>query len=288
MEFIIVTGVSGAGKSQAVKALEDIGYYCMDNLPPALLINFAELCYSSNMDIDKVALVADTRGGAFFKDFFKGLKALEEKGFKYKVLFLDASDKELIKRYKEHRRPHPMSMEARIVDGIAKERELLEDVRNQADYIIDTTDINIHELKAEIYNIFLNEQDDKNIAISLVSFGFKYGVLLDGDLIFDVRFLPNPYYIEDLRPLTGKDRQIKEYVLGFEDTHQFLNKLMDILKFLIPLYEKEGKSQLVIGIGCTGGKHRSVAITEALKDRLNEIGYNPLVNHREEKRYWES
>lgn len=282
LEFVIITGVSGAGKSQAMKALEDIDYYCMDNLPPALILDFVDLCTREKQNLEKVAAVVDIRGGIFFNDFFEGLNMLENKKVEYKIVFLDAEDEVLIKRYKEHRRPHPMSQDARIVDGIKRERTTLTQVKQRADYVIDTSNLTIGKFRTELYSKLDDISKDK-LEISLVSFGFKNGILEDADLVLDVRFLPNPYYIEELRPLTGKDSRIKDYVFGFKETQYFIDKLMDMLDFLIPLYHKEGKSQLVLGIGCTGGKHRSVAIAEALKDILERKGEEAYVSHRDYK-----
>lgn len=281
MEFVIITGLSGAGKSQTMKVLEDIGFYCMDNLPPALLTNFAELCYQSKRKIEKVAIVVDIRGGKFFKDLFTSLDTLESYGFKYRILFLDASDQVLIKRFKELRRPHPLSQEGRITDGITREREELIEVRKEADHIIDTSNLTISLLKEEIKGIFLEGKKSDNLTISVVSFGFKKGVLLDADLVFDVRFLPNPHYINELRDFTGNDKNVRDYVMDWEETKTFVNKLTDMIDFLIPFYIKEGKTQLVIGIGCTGGKHRSVTITNVLYEHLKEKGRRVIMDHRD-------
>ncbi|WP_352418719.1 RNase adapter RapZ [Proteiniborus sp.] len=281
MKFIIITGLSGAGKSQAVKVFEDIGYYCMDNLPPALLPDFADLCLYSKRNIDQVAVVADIRGGKFFNDLFKSLYDLEESGFEYKILFLDASDEVLIKRFKEQRRPHPLSTEGRIIDGIEREREKLKEVKMKSNYIIDTSNLTNAMLKEEIKNIFLEGKETMNLTVSIVSFGFKKGIPLDADLVFDVRFLPNPYYIAELKDFTGNDENVREYVMRWEQTKTFINKLIDMIDFLIPYYIKEGKSQLVIAIGCTGGKHRSVTIANVLYDDLKKKGYRVIMGHRD-------
>lgn len=283
MEFVIITGLSGAGKSQAMKAMEDINYYCMDNLPPQLLPGFAELCYESKRNIKKVAVVVDIRGGKFFDALFNSLGKLSDKGLKYRILFLDASDNVLIKRYKELRRPHPLSLNGRLIDGITKERQLLEEVKGKADYIIDTSNFTIGMLKEEIRKIFIEGEESNKLTISVVSFGFKYGILLDGDLVFDVRFLPNPYYVEELKDYTGNDKNVRNYVLKWEQTSIFVHKLIDMLNFLIPYYIKEGKTQLVIGIGCTGGKHRSVAIANVIHEKLLEEGNRVILNHRDSK-----
>ena len=281
MEFVIITGLSGAGKSQAMKVMEDIGYYCMDNLPPALLPKFSELCFQSKRNINRIAVVVDIRGGKFFDDLFKSLDTLEAEGLKYRILFLDASDSELVKRYKEQRRPHPLSPTGRIIDGIVRERELLQEVKKKTDYIIDTSNLTIGMLKEEIKKIFLEGKESKKLTISVVSFGFKHGILLDADLVFDVRFLPNPYYIQELKDHTGNDKKVRDYVLKWEQTKVFIDKLLDMLNFLIPYYIKEGKSQLVIGIGCTGGVHRSVTIANVLYEKLEENGNRTVISHRD-------
>lgn len=283
MEFVIITGMSGAGKSQAMKAMEDIGYYCMDNLPPALLGKFAQLCHQSKRKIEKVAIVADIRGGIFFEDLFKGLDDLEKEGITYKILFLDASDEVLIKRYKELRRPHPLNMNGSIVDGIIEERKLLQNVKNRADYVIDTSRLTIGMLKEEIAKIFLKGMELEKLTISVVSFGFKHGILLDADLIFDARFISNPYYVPELRDLTGKDEKVREYVFKWEQTNIFVDKVVDLLEFLIPNYIKEGKTRLVVGIGCTGGRHRSVAIAKEIARRLEANGHRAIASHRDYK-----
>ena len=283
MEFVIITGMSGAGKSQAMKAMEDIGYYCMDNLPPALLPKFAELCYQSKRSIDKIAVVVDIRGGIFFEDLFKSLEALNKKGLKYRILFLDAQDNVLIKRYKELRRPHPLNPNGRIIEGIYEERGLLQEVKKRSDYIIDTSNLTIGMLKEEIGKVFIEGKEFRKLTISVVSFGFKYGILLDADLVFDVRFIPNPYYIKELKELTGEDESVRNYVFAWEQTKAFTTKLTDMLEFLIPYYIKEGKTQLIVGIGCTGGKHRSVAIANYIGNKLKKNGHRAIVSHRDYK-----
>lgn len=284
MEFVIITGLSGAGKSQAVKVLEDIGFYCMDNLPPALLPDFAALCYQSKRNIDKVAIVVDIRGGKFFNDLFTSLDMIKSYGLQYRILFLDASDQALIKRYKELRRPHPLSPEGRIVDGINEERKILEEVREKADDTIDTTNFTIPMLKEEIKSIFLEGKDADNLTISVTSFGFKRGVPLDADLVFDVRFLPNPHYIDELRDYTGNDKNVRDYVMNWDETKVFIEKLTDMIDFLIPFYIKEGKTQLVIGIGCTGGKHRSVTVANVLYEYLKEKDRRVIIDHRDSEK----
>jgi len=281
MEFVIVTGLSGAGKSQAIKIMEDIGFYCMDNLPPSLLPKFAELCFQSKGKIDKVAVVLDIRGGKFFNDLFISLDVLKSEGYGYKIIFLDASNEVLIKRYKELRRPHPLSPNGRIIEGIEKEREKLKEVREKANNIIDTSTFTLGILKEEIKNIFVEGKEFKNLTISILSFGFKHGIPLDSDLVFDVRFLPNPHYIDDLRQFTGNDKKVRDYVMQWEQSKEFANKLTDLIDFLIPYYIKEGKTQLVVAMGCTGGKHRSVTIANVLHEHLNKNGHRTIIRHRD-------
>lgn len=283
MEFLLITGMSGAGKSQAMKVMEDMNYFCMDNLPPALLTKFAELCYESKRAINKVAVVVDIRSGEFFDHLFKGLEELENSGISYKILFLDAGDNVLIKRYKELRRPHPLNPEGSIIEGIKEERELLYDVKKRADYIIDTSNLTLGMLREEMSEIFLQGKKSRNISISINSFGFKHGTLLDGDLIFDVRFIPNPFYIPELREYTGEDKDVKEYVFKWPETNMFISKVIDMLEFLIPYYTREGKTQLILGIGCTGGVHRSVAIANRIGEILETNGHRVTVSHRDAK-----
>lgn len=281
MEILIITGMSGAGKSQAMKTMEDMGYYCMDNLPPALLSKFAELVYESKKPIDKVAVVVDIRGGEFFNDLFKSLEELIDKGISYKILFLDASDNVLITRYKELRRPHPLKPEGSITEGIEEERKLLNKLKSSAYYIIDTSGLNLGMLKGEIYKLFSEGGEKRKLSILVNSFGFKNGILLDGDLIFDVRFLPNPYYIKELKEISGQNQETRDYVFKWPQSNIFVSKLIDILEFLIPFYIKEGKTQLVVGIGCTGGFHRSVAMANKISEILKDNGHRTIVNHRD-------
>lgn len=281
MEFVIITGMSGAGKSQAIKILEDLNYYCMDNMPPALLPNFAELCVTSSKDVNKVAVVADIRSGIFFKDLFNSLDVLRSKGIVYRILYLDASDDELVKRYKEQRRPHPLSTTGTIIDGIQEERYKLGEVKKRSDYIIDTSNMKLGQLKEELHNIFVQGNILYNLNITLMSFGYKYGIPQDSDLVFDVRFLPNPFYIEELKNFTGNDKNVQDYVMSFDSSEIFIDKLVDMLLFLLPHYVIEGKSNLVISIGCTGGKHRSVTITNRIASILSRQKYRVIVNHRD-------
>lgn len=281
MEFLVITGMSGAGKSQAMKVMEDMGYYCMDNLPPALLPKFAELCQKSKTPINKVAVVVDIRGGEFFKNLFNSLDELNAMSIGYKILFLDSSDAVLIKRYKELRRPHPLTPDGSLVNGINTERDMLREIKARADYIMDTSKLTLGMLREEIANIFLEGGEKRNISISLTSFGYKNGILLDGDLVFDVRFIPNPFYISELKPYSGKTSEVKEYVFKWPQTNIFITKVIDMLEYLIPYYVEEGKTQLVIGIGCTGGFHRSVAISEKIGEILKSNGHRVIVTHRD-------
>ena len=281
MRFVIVTGMSGAGKTSVLKFLEDINFFCVDNLPPALLPKFAELCYELEGEIERVAMGIDIRGGRLFNDLFEVLSDLQEKGYEYEILYLDASDEVLIKRYKETRRSHPLSRNGSIQEGILKEREMLRDVKTKATYIIDTSQALTRQLKEQINGIFVENKKHENLVITIQSFGFKYGIPTDSDLVFDVRFLPNPFYIQELKELTGNDEPVSSYVMQFEESQIFLNKLVDMVEFLIPHYIKEGKNNLVISIGCTGGKHRSVTLANALYAALGQDRHTLLLQHHD-------
>ncbi|HHV99690.1 MAG TPA: RNase adapter RapZ [Clostridiaceae bacterium] len=281
MRIFIITGISGAGKSLVANYLEDLGFFCVDNLPPSLIPKFAEVCFQSNGKMDKVALVIDIRGGELFNDLFPALETLKEDGFSYEILFMEASDNVLIKRFKESRRTHPLAPEGRLIKGIIEERQMLKKVKEKADHIIDTSNLTPRQLKEEIVRIIGDEKTYKGIIINIMSFGFKYGIPIDCDLVFDVRFIPNPYYINSMKKLTGRSEVVKNYVLKFEETTRFLDKLTDMLEFLIPNYVKEGKASLVIGIGCTGGRHRSVAIADELYQRLLEKQHSVIIEHRD-------
>ena len=281
MRFVIVTGMSGAGKSTVLKFFEDMNFFCVDNLPPALIPKFAELCFEQGSEIERVAMGIDIRGGKLFKDLFATLSNLQESGYDMEILFLDASDTTLIKRYKETRRSHPLSKGGSIEEGIRKEREILQDVKKKATYIIDTSNILVRELNEQINHIFVENKNFESLIITVCSFGFKYGIPIDSDLVFDVRFLPNPFYIQELKELTGNDSPVSDYVMSFDESKIFLDKLTDMVKFLIPQYIKEGKNQLVISIGCTGGKHRSVTLANALYNVLKEEGHSILIKHND-------
>ena len=282
MRFVIVTGMSGAGRSTALRALEDAGYFCVDNLSISLIEKFSELIYPGNTEVTKVALGIDIRSGKAFNELAATLEELTVAGVNYEILFLDSSDEVLVKRYKETRRTHPLAQNGRVADGIQEERKRLEFLKKQADYIIDTSNLLTRELKQELDKIFVQNKNFKNLVITVLSFGFKYGIPTDSDLVFDVRFLPNPYYYEELRKLSGNDKPVQDFVMGFEVSHRFLDKLIDMIQFLIPNYVLEGKNQLVISIGCTGGKHRSVTLANKLYERLrNNADYAVRIEHRD-------
>ncbi|MCI6552217.1 MAG: RNase adapter RapZ [Lachnospiraceae bacterium] len=283
MRFVIVTGMSGGGKSAVLKMLEDVGFYCVDNLPVPLIEKFAELTATPNSEIGKVALGLDVRVDQPFEEACKVMERLRA-DYKYEVIFMDASDQVLLKRYKETRRVHPLSPQGRVEEGIHREREILKAVKASANYVIDTSNLLVRELKGEIDRIFVRNGAYNSLMVTILSFGFKYGIPGDADLVFDVRFLPNPYYMEELRPQTGNDSGVQEYVLGFPEAGEFLDRLEDMLRFLIPNYVKEGKNQLVIGIGCTGGKHRSVTLANELYKRMENKGeYGLKIYHRDVK-----
>ena len=281
MRFIVITGISGAGKSLVAKYLEDAGFFCIDNLPPLLIPKIAEICCQGYGKIDKIAFVIDIREGELLNDLFPGLDALKEAGHTYEILFLDASDRVVIKRYKESRRAHPLAPEGRLLRGITEERRVLQKIKEKADYIIDTSNLIPRQLKEEISSIIDEAKTFKGLIISIISFGFKYGIPIECDLVFDVRFIPNPYYIDSMKKLTGKNETVKHYVIKMNETDEFLKKLDDMLDFLIPNYLKEGKSQLVIGIGCTGGRHRSVVIADALLGMMQEKRHRVIIEHRD-------
>ena len=282
MDFLIVTGLSGAGKSRAVDALEDIGFYCVDNVPPKLISNLAEICLAGNSQISRIAVVTDLRGGDLFYGLFEELDEMQGKGLTYKLLFLDAANGELMRRYKETRRRHPLAdmVKGGIGEAIRNERVLLRPARERADYVIDTTHLSANELKQRMRNIFLDNIRN-SMLINVMSFGFKYGVPGEVDLVFDVRCLPNPFYVDELKSKTGLEKEVRDYVMDAPESGELLEKLRDLVAFLIPLYQKEGKGQLMIGVGCTGGKHRSVTFAEFLYQHLAEAGQNVRVLHRD-------
>lgn len=282
MRFVIVTGMSGSGKSTALKMLEDAGFYCVDNLPISLVEKFVELISTPNSEISKVALGLDVRTDQSFEDATRILAQLKEKGCTFEILFMDTDENVLIKRYKETRRIHPLALEGRVEDGVRREREVLKNIRQSADYVIDTTNLLTRELKEELDRIFVENGEYNSLMITVMSFGFKYGIPADADLVFDVRFLPNPFYIEELKHKTGNDKEIQDFVMGHEESEEFMVKLTDMIHFLIPNYVKEGKYRLVIAIGCTGGKHRSVTLANELYKRMKDKGnYGMKLYHRD-------
>ncbi|MBP5732522.1 MAG: RNase adapter RapZ [Lachnospiraceae bacterium] len=282
MRLVIVTGMSGSGKTTALKMLEDAGFYCVDNIPLSLVEKFVELVAMPENEIDKMVLGLDVRADVHFEEAHEILKALKDKGYPMEILFLDSSDSSLIKRYKETRRLHPLTPYGRVEDGVKKERQILEELRKASDYVIDTSNLLTRELKAELDRIFVQNESYNSLMVTVTSFGFKYGIPNDADLVFDVRFLPNPYYIDELRPKTGNDKEVQDFVMNHPESEEFLNKLTDMVKFLIPNYVKEGKYRLVIAIGCTGGRHRSVTLANARYDRLKDQGdYGIKLDHRD-------
>ncbi|MCI2773622.1 RNase adapter RapZ [Staphylococcus petrasii] len=283
-ELLIVTGLSGAGKSVVIQCLEDIGFFCVDNLPPILLPKFVELMEQGNPSLQKVAIAIDLRGKELFTSLVEEIDAIKSRNdVIVDVMFLEADTEKLISRYKESRRAHPLNENGQmsLIDSILEERQLLSRIRTFANYIVDTTNLSVKELKERVKKKFKDE-NFKSFSINVTSFGFKHGIQMDADLVFDVRFLPNPYYVEDLRPMTGEDEAVYNYVMKWKETEIFFEKLMDLLKFMIPGYKKEGKAQLVIAIGCTGGQHRSVALAKRIGQELDEIfDYNVYVHHRD-------
>lgn len=282
MEFVIVTGMSGAGKTRAMHVLEDIGFFCVDNLPPELIPVFYELCVKSDSMAGRVAVVTDTRGGELFKSFFSALETLKRAQRPYKILFLDCAEPVLVNRFQETRRRHPLAdgLNGSLEQSVKLEREMLRPVKEASDYVIDTSGVSPAQLKTRISELFLVEAED-SLAVHCISFGFKFGIPLESDLIFDVRCLPNPFYDKKLRQLTGLDQPIIDYVMEKEETKGFVRRWIDMIDYLLPLYNKEGKSQLVIAVGCTGGHHRSVALAQFLCDDLLKKGIRSSVTHRD-------
>ncbi len=276
--LVIISGLSGSGKSTAVNVLEDMDYYCVDNIPPTLLPTFIELCENSDKEISKVALVIDIREKVSFDRAPEVIREFMKKGYPVDMIFLESSDATLIKRYKETRRKHPLSHDGNIADGISKERKILEQLKELSNYTIDTSELNIHQLSDIIKNKF-NKPNTQNILLNIISFGFKHGIPNDADMIFDVRFLPNPHFVESLKNLNGTDKEVLDYIMEKEQSREFIDKMTEFLDYLIPNYEKEGKSYLTIAIGCTGGKHRSVAITDKVAQHFKDL--SPLTRHRD-------
>lgn len=282
MRFVVVTGMSGGGKSTVLKMLEDAGFYCVDNLPISLIEKFVELISLPNSEISKVVLGLDVRSDQSFADATRTLEQLRTKGYQFEILFMDADENVLIKRYKETRRVHPLAVDGRVEDGVRSERKVLENIRRNADYVIDTTNLLTRELKVELDRIFVENGEYNSLMVTVMSFGFKYGIPTDADLVFDVRFLPNPFYIEDLKQKTGNDKAVQDYVMKQEESEIFMEKLIDMVQFLMPNYIKEGKYRLVIAIGCTGGRHRSVTLANELYKRMKDKGtYGMKLYHRD-------
>jgi len=283
--LVIVTGLSGAGRTQALRHLEDMGFFCVDNLPPTLIPKFTELCTLSTRPIDRVALAVDIRGGEFFDALFEVLGDLDKSNTRYEILFLEASDETLVRRFKESRRSHPLSVHGEILNSIKEERYRLLELRGRADKIIDTSGLTTQQLKEQLKNLFASPSHLAVLRINIVSFGYKYGIPLDSDLVFDVRFLPNPHYDPTLRPLTGDDAQVEQFVLSSPVTGEFLKKFFNLIEFLLPEYSKEGKSTLTIAVGCTGGQHRSIVVANRLGRHLAERNYTVAVRHRDLNRF---
>lgn len=284
MRFVIVTGMSGGGKRTALKLLEDIGFYCVDNLPIPLLDKFFELITMPNSELNKVALGVDVRTSQSFEEMGMILDKFKSQGYLFDILFMEASDSTILKRYKESRRMHPLSVGGRVEDGIKQERKILKPLKQMADYIVDTSNLLTRELKEELDRIFVQNKEYNSLIVNIMSFGFKNGIPQDADLVFDVRFLPNPYYIDELKNLTGNDKEVQDFVMNCEEAVAFRDKLVDMVRFLIPNYVKEGKYQLLIAIGCTGGKHRSVTLANELYGALKDQGsYGLNIIHRDIK-----
>lgn len=282
MEFIVISGLSGAGKSQVCAVLEDLGYFVVDNMPAPLIARFAELCMAGQEKYDRVAIVIDIRGGQTFDGLFAALNDLTEMGCDHKILFVEASPEAIIKRYKETRHRHPLLRSGGSLDeAVHREREILEPVRKRAEYIIDTTALSNAKLRGEVLRLFGSGSEQKAMSVSVISFGFKYGLPIEADLVFDVRFLPNPYYVAELRHRTGLEQEVFDFVFNDRQTKEFMTYLEQLIAFLLPRYMEEGKTALVIGVGCTGGQHRSVAVTRALADLIRQKGYDATENHRD-------
>lgn len=281
MKVVIVTGLSGAGKSSAMKSMEDAGYYCVDNLPPVLIGKFIEICNYSVEDMDKIALGIDIRGGAFFDEYGETYDQLIENGHNIRILYVEASNEALVKRYKELRRPHPLAGDNTLMEAIQMERVLLQKLRDHADVIIDTSNLGINAFRNQVRETFQEDSTQPHITIICNSFGFKKGIAIDSDLVFDARFLPNPFYISELREKTGRDKEVQEYVMSFEESRVFFDKVKDMVTYLIPYYIKEGKTELVVSFGCTGGRHRSVTMANKLGDYLKTLNYRVYVRSRD-------
>ena len=286
MRFVVVTGMSGSGKSTALKMLEDAGFYCVDNLPVSLIEKFVELLDNQGEEINKVALGLDVRAGQSFEDATDVLQHIKETGYNLEILFMEADERSLIRRYRECRRVHPLALHGRIEEGVSKEKQILTRIREKADYVLDTSNLLTRELKEELERIFVANEEYNSLMITVMSFGYKHGMPVDADLVFDVRFLPNPFYIDEMKNKTGNDREVQEYVMSFGEAHIFMDKICDMLNFLVPNYIKEGKNRLVIAIGCTGGKHRSVTLANVLYKKMKNKGnYGLALHHRDVEKH---
>jgi UPF0042 nucleotide-binding protein len=283
LDVTIITGMSGAGRSEAAHVLEDLGFFVIDNLPPMLIGKISELARSTEKPI-KYALVVDVRSGDFLHDLSGAIDELHRNGAHTRVLFLDAADDVLVRRYEASRRRHPLSDSDRVSDGISRERALLESLKGEADLIVDTSNLNVHELRDRLREVFSEHASDGSLQVNVVSFGYKHGLPLDVDLVFDCRFIPNPHWIDELRPQTGLDEPVRNYVLAQEGTKEFISELDQLLTMTLPGYEREGKAYLSIGVGCTGGRHRSVVVSEQLAERLRVHGYRTAIHHRDIER----
>jgi RNase adapter protein RapZ len=279
--FVIITGLSGAGKSHAIKCFEDMDFFCVDNLPTTLIPTFAELITRSRRDVQRVALGVDVREGEYLSHLLEALHELKRRGHGVEVLFLEASDEVLVRRYHESRRRHPLGAEGNVLDAIRAERKEMAHMREIADRIVDTSSQTVHQLKALLSEWYVTPKTRGGLAVSLVSFGFKHGIPFDADLVFDVRFLPNPHFVEGLRPFDGRDQRVRDFVLGHEEARALLERLRSLLEFLLPFYQREGKAYLTVAIGCTGGRHRSVTFVEQLRHFLEAVGYTPSLVHRD-------
>jgi RNase adapter protein RapZ len=281
LRFTVITGLSGAGRSEAAKCFEDLGYFVIDNLPPALIEKMAELVSVPGSKVTQVCLVLDVRGGEFFPEMQQSLDKLRARGVEIRILFLEASDKTLVRRFDQTRRRHPLATNDRVIDGITEERQIVQPLRDQADLIIDTTELNVHDLRDKINSLFAEPFPSSGMAVNVISFGYKHGLPLDADIVLDCRFLPNPYWVDELRPLNGTHRKVRGYVLNAPGTESFLGRLRPLLATMLPGFVKEGRHYLTIAVGCTGGRHRSVVIGDEIARFLNEKGFNSTVVHRD-------
>jgi len=281
VSFVIITGLSGAGKSHAIKCFEDMDFFCVDNLPTTLIPTFADLIARSRHDVQRVALGVDVREGEYLSHLLEALHELKGRGHNVEVLFFEASDEALVRRYHESRRRHPLAAEGNVLDAIRAERKALAHMREIADRIVETSSITVHQLKALLAELYVAPRARAGLTASLVSFGYKHGIPFDADLVFDVRFLPNPHFVDGLRPLDGRDKRVREFVLRHDEARELLDRLRDLLRFLRPFYQREGKAYLTVAIGCTGGRHRSVTFVEELQEFLESLGYAPTVVHRD-------